>query len=417
LKKNIIILLLILFSAAGNYAQVDNPSISPERIILNLTSEPNTKVAVTWRTSDEVSNPLIQFAIATRWREFEDSLTTIPASTQVYITDKSEKVFYYSGMMDSLELNTNYVYRVGSDPVWSEWNQFKTGKGGFEPFRFVFFGDPQNENKDHVSRVFREAFKTSPDADFWLFTGDLISEPFDEQYEEFFFAGDFMFRSLPIIMTPGNHDKKFLYENGKIVRNERNKKVRLEEVDELWKVSFTLPENGLPGFEETSFHFDYQGVRFIMISTNDEDKLDEQAGWMEKLLADNPNKWTIVSFHHPIFSAGRDRDDDETRIAFMPLFDKYNVDLVLTGHDHAYARSYKLKNGVRVNDDEQGTVYVVSVSGPKMYTVNQLDDDIMAKTGGYVQLFQAISVDGSKLFYKSYTTIGELYDSVELTKE
>lgn len=415
MKKNLVVLLLILFST-GNYAQVDNSSITPERIILNLTAEPNTKVAVTWRTSDEVTNPLIQFAIATGWREFEDSLTTIPASAQVYITDKSEKVFYYSGMIDGLELNKNYVYRVGSDPVWSEWNQFKTGKGGTEPFKFVFFGDPQNENKDHVSRVFREAFKTSPGADFWLFSGDLISEPFDEEYEEFFFAGDFMFRSLPIIMTPGNHDRKFLYENGKIVRNERNKKVRLKEVDELWKVSFTLPENGLPGFEETSFHFDYQGVRFIMINTNDEEKLNEQADWMEKLLADNQNHWTVVSFHHPIYSAGRDRDDDETRDAFMRLFDKYNVDLVLTGHDHAYARSYKLKNGVRVNDNEQGTVYVVSVAGPKMYSVNERKDNIMAKTGGNVQLFQVISVEGCKLSYKSFTATGNLYDSFELIK-
>jgi len=124
----------------------------------------------------------------------------------------------------------------------------------------------------------------------------------------------------------------------------------------------------------------------------------------------------MVSFHHPFYSAGRERDDKETRSAFLQVFDKYNVDLVLTGHDHAYARSFPLKNGVKVNGKKHGTVYVVSVSGPKMYEVNSQYVDIMAKIGGNVQLFQSISIDGSKLLYQSYTPTGVLYDSFELTK-
>ena len=69
-----------------------------------------------------------------------------------------------------------------------------------------------------------------------------------------------------------------------------------------------------------------------------------------------------------------------------------------------------------VGDNEPGTVYVVSVSGPKMYSVNSNYNYIMAKTGGNVQLFQTISVNGGKLNYESYTATGELYDSFELNK-
>ncbi|MBK8946351.1 MAG: metallophosphoesterase [Ignavibacteriae bacterium] len=261
-----------------------------------------------------------------------------------------------------------------------------------------------------------EAFKNTPDASFWLFAGDIVSEPEDEQYEELFYAGGFIFGTMPSIIVTGNHDIGYLMENGKIVRDKKGKKQRGNKVAEMWKEQFTLPENGIAEYNETSYSIDYQGVRFIIVNTNDEKDLSLQIPWLENLLKNNINKWTVVAFHHPIYSAGRDRDDDDTRNAFLPLFDKYGVDLVLTGHDHAYARSYKIKNGERVGEDESGTVYVVSVSGPKMYSVNSNYNHIMAKTGGNVQLFQTISINNNILNYESLTVTGELYDSFELKK-
>ena len=62
--------------------------------------------------------------------------------------------------------------------------------------------------------------------------------------------------------------------------------------------------------------------------------LAEQTAWLEKVLADNPNRWTIVEFHQPIFSPAKGRDNPEQRAAWKPLFDRHGVDLVLTGHDH-----------------------------------------------------------------------------------
>jgi 3',5'-cyclic AMP phosphodiesterase CpdA len=149
---------------------------------------------------------------------------------------------------------------------------------------------------------------------------------------------------------------------------------------------------------------------------NSYDKVSEQSGWLEKILETNPNPWTIVSFHIPVYSMGKDRDSKTTRNAFMPLFDKYGVDLVLTGHDHTYARSKKLYNGETVNDNEKGTVYVVSVSGPKMYELNPLYEKLMAKVAVNISLFQVISIDGSELKYESYSADGALFDSFILNK-
>ena len=410
------LLLSLLFISSIILGQSNDLNIIPTRIILNITDKPATSFAVTWRTKEKTNKPEIQFARATDWKEFEDSLIIAEVKIEKFVSDKFEKFYCYSGFMKELVANTEYVYRVGGDSIWSEWNQFKTGKGEKEPFKFIYFGDPQNENKNYVSRLFRKAFSTEPDADFWLFAGDLISLPYDNQYEEFFFAGSFMFRSIPMVMAPGNHDRAFLKKDGKFVLNKKGAKIRTNKIANIWKTSFTLPENGLPGFEETSYYFDYQGAKFIVINSNNPEKLQEQADWMDNILENNSTKWVIVCFHHPIYSAGRDRNDYKTREAFMPVFDKHGVDLVLTGHDHAYARSFKIKKGLRVKNNEKGTVYVVSVSGPKMYSVNERTDSLMAKVGGNTQLFQIIEIENNQLVYNSYTVTGKLFDSFILDK-
>lgn len=415
-KLNLIAVIYILLITQNTFAQYYTKAKTPQRIIINLTAKPALSMAVTWRTVSEISKPEVQIAEATGWTEFEKNFRSIIPKSKKFITDKKFEVFQHSAIMDGLKPNTFYTYRVGGDSIWSEWNQFTSAQDKDSPLKFVFLGDPQNDLKQNCSRVFREAFRTAPDAAFWLISGDITSEPVDDQYDEFFYAGGFIFGITPSILTADNHDNDYLSKDGAFVFDSKGSKLRSDSVSKMYLEHFTLPENGLPEYKESSYYVDYQGVRVIMINTFQTKKLNEQLPWIENLLANNPNKWTVVSFHKPFYSAGRERDDVGTRNAFLPVFDKYNVDLVLSGHDHAYARSYKLKNGIKVSPNEKGTVYVVSVSGPKMYTVNSKYNDIMAKTGGNVQLFQVISINGNELKYESYTADGSLYDSFGLSK-
>ena len=192
-----------------------------------------------------------------------------------------------------------------------------------------------------------------------------------------------------------------------------------------WRSQFTLPENGPSGQTETAYFFDYQNVRFIVLNSNN--MREEQQAWLESVLKNNPNKWTIATFHHPIFSSARERDNKELREQWKPVFDKYGVDLVLQGHDHSYARGQAgpfTKNelaGLNKRDDAAGTVYVVSVSGGKMYTLKEdLWDNYEAKLerkAENTQLFQVISVADDKLTYEAFTVTGELYDAFDLIKK
>jgi hypothetical protein len=406
-------LLLLLFAVPAVFAGKDEHP-KPQRIILNLTETPATSMAVTWRMPCTSANPVVEYAVATPGPEFAKKVKKMPAAGEMLNVPLQPEALHCSAVLRDLVPATRYVYRVGSDSCWSEWNQFSTADTSRLPFSFIWFGDPQDDILEHISRLFRQTVWTTPAARFWLFSGDLTTEPEDHLLGEFFEAAGFSLRSIPSAMVPGNHDQPYKYENGTIARDKRDKKIRLKEVSRLWQLHFTLPENGVTGLEETNYSFDYQGVRFIMVNSNT--RLAEQAVWMENLLKENPNRWTVAIFHHPLYSSGRDRDDKDTRKAFLALFDRYHVDLVLTGHDHTYARSQSLINGSVAAPDTQGTVYVVSACGPKFYKYTSLYDSLMAKSGVNVQLFQHISVAPDSLSYQAFTADGVLFDQFILKK-
>jgi acid phosphatase type 7 len=405
--KKILLLLIgfIFFFFHFSFSQNDQNPRYPTRIILNLSSNPSKSMAVTWRTNVEIPDPLVQLAEATDWIDFAKSPKIIKAKSEKTFIDNSKFVFHHSVVMDELKPNTQYAYRVGSDSTWSEWNQFTTSIESPTPFEFVFFGDPQTGFNTYLPRIFRDAIRKSPEAKFWLMTGDLVDRPrMDEMWGDWFKSEEFIMRTIPSVMVPGNHE----YARTKLDSG------KPKSITPLWKPHFTLPENGPDSLQETCYCFDYQGVRFIML--NGQEKLDKQSVWLEKILANNSNKWTIAAVHQPMFSMGAKRDERNTRNAFMSLFDKYSVDLVLTGHDHVYSRSYKLKNGSIVKDNEKGTVYVVSVSGTKAYDLTLQYKDLMVKYAEKIQLYQVISIDNNKLSYKSYTATNAVFDSFELVK-
>ena len=291
---------------------------------------------------------------------------------------------------------------MGSGKTWSSWYQFRTASAEPDDFSFIYFGDAQNNLLALWSRTIRTAVLDAPHADFIIHAGDLVDHANnDSEWQEWFEAGSWIHAKIPSIPTPGNHE----YEN----MSDANKR----RLSTLWRPQFTLPENGPEGLTETTYYLDYQGARII--SLNSCERRREQVAWLERTLQDNPNKWTFVTFHHPVFSASEGRDNAEQREAWKPLLDKYAVDLVLQGHDHTYARGNNLGSGVTVRDTTKGTVYVVSVSGPKQYPLRQ--DRWMTRGGENTQLYQVITVSGDTLHYRAMTAVGELYDAFDLVKQ
>jgi 3',5'-cyclic AMP phosphodiesterase CpdA len=222
-------------------------------------------------------------------------------------------------------------------------------------------------------------------------------------------------RTIPVVPTPGNHEFAKL--------DEKDAKAT-PALSVQWRPQFTLPEHGPAELAETCYWFDYQGTRIISLDSN---RLQEaQVPWLRAVLENNPPRWTVLTFHHPIFSPANGRDNPKLRALWKPLIDEFKVDLVLTGHDHTYARSGDMAGRARVGainaakgynqvyDPAIGTVYVVSVSGPKMYDL--MSDAWAVRTAEDTQLFQIITVDGGELRYEARTATNRVYDAFTLRK-
>jgi hypothetical protein len=380
-----------------------NPTVSPDRIMLTIPGNPATSRAVSWRTVFE--NTVSVGEIVTAYPSPKPGQQARQITGTYAPWEKgSQSSMGHKVIFDGLEPNTKYAYRVGDGTHWSEWFQFKTSSDRPEPFSFLYFGDVQDNIKSDCSRAFREAYTHFPGADFMLFAGDLVSKSREDYWREFFYAGNWIFGMKPSVPTPGNHE----YD-----RNEDDSRT----FSRHWQQIFTMPDNGpSEKFNSRVYFIDYQGVRLISVDSpamgvNTEDG-EMILSWLDKTLAGNPNRWTIVFTHYPVYSCSQGRDSETYREAIKPVIEKYGVDLVLQGHDHTYCRGQNLPEaGV---SSKNKPMYVVSVTGPKMYGLNTTFwSDRMASN---TQLYQHISVDGNVLSYHSYTVTGDLYDEFKIVK-
>lgn len=383
----------------------------PDRIVLTWSGDPTQTQSVTWRTDPSVRQGFAEIAVSEPGPHFAPKAQSFLATTELLVSDAGA-AHYHSVKFTGLKPATKYAYRVGDKVNWSEWFHFTTASDRPEPFSFIYFGDAQNMLRMHWSRVIREAYSDAPKARFMIHAGDLVNHgSADSEWGEWFYAGGWLNAMIPSICTPGNHEYKDDDES-------------TYHVTRHWRPQFTLPTCGPEGLEETVYSIDYQGVRIISLNSNE--KQEEQIAWLDRRLAENPNRWTVVTFHHPIYSAKAERDNPEIRAWWKPLFDKYRVDLVLQGHDHSYARTglnvpqnprvgtENAPTGATAQSPEGGTVYVVSVSGPKLYDVDR--QDFMKRVGEGIQLYQIIHVDGDRMRYEARTAVGDLYDAFTLVK-
>jgi predicted MPP superfamily phosphohydrolase len=141
-------------------------------------------------------------------------------------------------------------------------------------------------------------------------------------------------------------------------------------------------------------------VRFFALDSNYMDKA--QLTWLEKELAASDSAWKIAFFHHPIYSSG---DKHGANVALReqvePLFLKYGVSLVLTGHEHFYERM----------KPQKGINYIIAGSAAKL---RRGDIGASAQTAkgfdeGYA--FMLMEIVGDQLHFQTITDAGRTVDS------
>ncbi len=409
-KLNIAFILSFCFfivTLTAQKADIFPPQPIPDRVILTWSGDPATTQSVSWRTDTTITVSLAEIAIADPGPDFVRNASRMEGTFEV-LNAWPTSAHYHSITFSDLLPNTLYAYRVGDGIRWSEWFQFKTASAEEAPFSFVYFGDAQNGLKSLWSRCIRQAFMTMPNVDFLLHAGDLINSPnSDMDWGSWFHAGGWIYGMKSNIACPGNHE----YEEVNVGKKTEAK------LSKYWTKVFNFPKNAPEHLAETYYYIDYQGTRIISLNTmtayTSHKDFDEQLHWLKKVLRNNPNRWTIITQHHPIYSSKMGRDNPLMRQVLQPLYEEYGVDLVLQGHDHTYGRGHNLNYGGRKFGD-LGPTYVVSVSGPKMYDLNF--EDWIECAASNTQLYQIIKVNKGQLNYQAYTATGELYDAFEIIK-
>ena len=381
----------------------------PDRIILHPGENGETSIAVNWRTELAITESFLELAPATPGPEFQKEVKRFSATTSKFTTEKEDEPILsfnnHAVKVDQLTPGASYLYRVGKPGLWSEWFQVMMPDSNDE-FSILYYGDAQTNILSQWSRVYRESHLKAGRMDVTLHAGDLINRHnSDLEWGEWFKGGAFLHASIPTLMSPGNHE----FRNVKIT--------------EHWRAQFNLPANGPTGvkeLEETAYEVNYANVKLTSLDTEQIDESNEmleiQKAWLREILTNNPKKWTFVFIHYPVYATKAERTNDKLLRDFRPIFEEFGVDMVLQGHDHAYARGQAhTRPGEETLDYDKGPVYVVSVAGPKMYDVKE--QEWMVRKAYNTQLFQTIRIKGDKLEYNSYMANGALYDSFVMTKK
>ena len=267
-------------------------------------------------------------------------------------------VQYYTNKVtaDGFKPNSTYYYQVQINGQWQDVHEYKTGDP--HNFSFMYVGDPQiGASKGQVpsdgsekqsgdiaarndafnwNKTMNSALAQHPEINFLVSPGDQINEPAGDgdasklQQQEAEYAGYLSataFRNLPQAVAIGNHDC----------------------LTPGWQNHFNAPnmftEEANPTAAGHGYYYTYGSALFIVINANNYNAADHKA-LVEKAVKANPNaKWRIVVMHQDIYGSGLDHSDSDgiiLRNQLTPIFDANDIDVVLQGHDHTYARTYQL---------------------------------------------------------------------------
>lgn len=375
-----------------------------DQVVLTWSEDPRTTQTIQWRTGPSVTRGAVAYLIKSDHNQFTPKepvvveAFTVAIDTPDIVNDPLN--YHHTATIRGLEPDTTYLYSVGdgSEAGWTGLSEFTTAPDRDQSFSFIYMGDVQNGMSRWRSLI-ETAFRSRPDAAFYLIAGDIVNRGVDrDDWDDLFFNGAKVFRQRQMVPVIGNHEGQGA---------DRHPTMYLD--------LFDLPDNGPDELEkERVYSFTYGNVLFLILDSMLPAK--SQTAWMEEQLEATDATWTIASFHFPMYSAYSDRDYKSLREAWVPVFDRYHVDMVLQGHDHVYARSFPMKGNTVVSDASQGTYYVVAYAGTKSYDRGETPHSEIKFNGVSTYQVIDIQVSGDRLLYRAYDSDGDLRDSLEIEK-
>ena len=310
-----------------------------------------------------------------------------PAPDQLTASAQGEVATNHAVTLTGLSPSTTYYYSVGTaGSVVAGGNpstRFTTSPpvGTPKPTRIWVLGDPGTKTVNQA--MVRNAFYKYTGArlpDLWLLLGDnAYDKGTDAEYQRAIFEMyPAMLRQVPVWSCIGNHDT-----------DQSISYVNTYPYFHIFDFPTKAECGGVPSQTEHFYSFDYANIHFVSLDSMTASRRPDgqMAAWLAKDLAAVTATWTIVLFHHPPYTKGSHDSDTEKglvemRKMILPVIEAGGADLVLSGHSHAYERSWPLDGhygpsgtftaGMRKlqgdGNPQGGGAYVKSLTGPRAHS-------------------------------------------------
>ena len=354
---------------------------TPEQVHLTWGDDPTRSVVVSWASPGRAVAPRVrigQRTIAATERRYPDG-------------PNGEVTWTYHARVAGLRPGATYGYAVTADNDQYAPDPFSatftTAPEGRAAFRFTSFGDLAAPNPRWAGSSGQAPYAVGAVETFQplfhLLNGDLsdadlnpVTQP--RAWRDF---GNTITASAayrPWMPVPGHHER----EPGDGEHGLASYLAR-----------YTLPDNGLPAFAGRWYSFRVGTVVFVCLSGEGDDAAHQQARWLEATLAqarrDSSVDWIVAQLHPCACSSARAGDGSDLGAPreWLPLFDRYEVDLVLCGHDHGYERSFPVR-GREVRPDGTGT--------GRPHPVTTVDSGVFDTSQGTVHLVLGCGGDDAR---------------------
>lgn len=394
-------------AAAAHYLSTDAVDASNIRQV--ITADSTTSRTFMWQSDYAEENPVVEY----RQAGDDDSLMQLPASSDAF-SDDGVTTYIHTAAVSDLKPGTAYEYRVGAGDKRSDWQSFHTAQG--HDFKALIFPDSQSSDYSVWAATAQPAWQRNQDAQFFINMGDLVDNGQDHyQWNAWFDVVGDMITRIPVVPLLGNHETY-----------DKDWKVRMPEA---YLHLFSLPRIDREKYQNQFYSFDYGDVHFVVLNTQSQELADfepsldeDEVAWFKEDMAKTTKKWKIVLMHKDPLQYGfanrpqpREEGFSPEGRLWMPLFDQYGVDAVLSAHLHTYRDRGHIRNFQR---DESGPLYLITgvagnVQYPGLWKQHSLDKYVapQPETDNYMTL----EATDDSLTFRSFLPDGQLLEEKSIS--
>ena len=384
----------------------------PDHIMVSISGDAKTSMTITWRSSVDVTDGYVEYYEKGGDKKRADAIVK-PFRSDV----NTSNIFWATP--SNLKAGTRYFYTCGSAENRSEEFWFDTEEENLTKFRFIAISDHQKDddhyNPDYskLNSFLKDVLKKYPDVKFILTAGDNTNCGQHEiQWNAMFDGMTGIIEHIPYMMTCGNHDNRGFRE---YFPNEVDR--YYAEPAEFFntQLEYSYPKNGPEGWQTEIYSFDYVNAHFNIFGVNEPELMNE---WAKVDIAKSNKTWKFGSQHFPVYYAGPNLANDDNYPMMRESMEM--LDILFSGHEHNFSRSFPIKNEELFDRPSQGTVHYelgnAHFNPPGTKTTDKVWHASFYPQEENVSSFALVEVDGDKVSIISELNDGRIVDEFSIDK-